>query len=297
MKYKAIRDGINAAEKKSFHWIAELDELKLIVFSDHHRGSRDGADDFLPCEDTYLRALQYYLENQFTLVLLGDVEEFWENEPAVVMKSYQNVLNLEREFHLRNRLFRIWGNHDDLWQFPDQVKAFFGKNFKGLQVFEAIQLEIQNKGAFLGKILFLHGHQGTIFSAKLAGLSKFFVQFFWRPIQRLFKIPLSTPSKDKKLRYKTDRAMDFWASIRNKYLIVSGHTHQYIFGSYAIEDQDAKPCYFNTGCCSYGNGNISGLEISNNKIRLIEWTKHDNEPYYFAKADLSEIFQRCSSDS
>lgn len=293
MKYRAIRDGINSSETDRFQWVADIDEFKLIVFSDHHRGKRDGADDFLPCEATYLNALNYYLQNGYNLLLLGDVEELWENQPAEIFSAYENVLLAEREFHLRNRFFKIWGNHDDLWQFPDQVKSFFHKLFPGLKVFESIELQLQKEGNALGSILFLHGHQGTMFSSRFAGISKFFVRFFWRPLQRIFRIPVSTAAKDKGLRYKTDHAMDFWASIRQQQFIVCGHTHQYIFGSYVLEDMDAKPCYFNTGCCSYGNGNISGLEISNGKIRIIEWQPDSSEPYYITKAPLEDLFARC----
>lgn len=293
MKYKDIRDGINNSKKKGLQWIVELEDLKLIVFSDHHRGKRDGADDFLPCEKTYLKALNYYLKNGYALLLLGDVEELWENSAGEVMQSYKNVLFAEREFHLRNRFIKIWGNHDDMWQFPNKVKAHFKNIFPGLQVFESVDLEIHQQGEILGNILFVHGHQGTMMSSKFANISKFFVRYFWRPAQRLFKIPVSTAAKHEGLRNKTDYAMDLWAGIRKRQLIVCGHTHQYIFGSYVLDKPDSKPCYFNTGCCSYGNGNISGLEISNQKIRIIEWKAEDSEPYYVTKAPLTELFQRC----
>ena len=31
------------------------------------------------------------------------------------------------------------------------------------------------------------------------------------------------------------------------------------------------PCYFNTGCCSFGDGDITGLEISGGALRLVRW--------------------------
>lgn len=293
MKYKSIRNGVNTAQEKAFEWHADIDELKLIVFSDLHRGKRDGADDFLPCEKTYQNALQYYLSRGYNLMLLGDVDELWENQPQEVLKSYNNVLLLEREFYLRNRLFRIWGNHDDLWSIDESFKFHFKKMFPEFKVFESIALTVNKHEESIGNILFLHGHQGTLMSSRFAGFSKFFVQIFWRPIQRLFKIKLNTAAKDQGLRYKTDKAMDFWASIRSRQLIVCGHTHQYIFGSTIFDDGDDKPCYFNTGCCSYGNGNISGLEISNGKIRIVEWEPQSAEPYYVHKESLETIFNRC----
>ncbi|NNE69209.1 MAG: hypothetical protein HKN29_02470, partial [Rhodothermales bacterium] len=60
----------------------------LIIFSDQHKGARDGADDFRKAERAYNAALAYYLELGHTLVELGDVEELWEETPGVVIDRY-----------------------------------------------------------------------------------------------------------------------------------------------------------------------------------------------------------------
>jgi hypothetical protein len=39
-----------------------------------------------------------------------------------------------------------------------------------------------------------------------------------------------------------------------------------------------KPVYFNSGCCCFGDGTITGIEISEGFIRLIKWTKKNNFP-------------------
>jgi hypothetical protein len=37
-----------------------------------------------------------------------------------------------------------------------------------------------------------------------------------------------------------------------------------------------KPTYFNSGCCCYSDGDITGIEIADGCIRLIKWkTKND----------------------
>ena len=33
-----------------------------------------------------------------------------------------------------------------------------------------------------------------------------------------------------------------------------------------------KPSYFNTGCCCFSNGDITGIEIADGYIRLIKWS-------------------------
>ena len=61
--------------KSQYVEIEDPAKLKIIVFSDHHRGVKDRADDFLKCKRAYHAALGWYLEGGFQLVLLGDVED------------------------------------------------------------------------------------------------------------------------------------------------------------------------------------------------------------------------------
>ena len=99
----------------------DLTTAKIIVFSDHHKGSRDGADDFRGCERAYAAALAYYLEEGFRLIALGDAEELWECSPQEVVKAYPEVLELEGAFHAAGRYDRFWGNHDLDWSHPSEV--------------------------------------------------------------------------------------------------------------------------------------------------------------------------------
>ena len=31
-------------------------------------------------------------------------------------------------------------------------------------------------------------------------------------------------------------------------------------------------CYFNTGCCRFDDGDITGLELEDGRLRLVKWT-------------------------
>ncbi|MDH3710808.1 MAG: hypothetical protein OER04_13015, partial [Cyclobacteriaceae bacterium] len=86
---KHIFKALDKAYRNALQIESETDDLKWIIFSDHHRGVRDGADDFLACEGTYIKALQYYHQKGYILLLLGDVEEFWENTFRRVLSSYK----------------------------------------------------------------------------------------------------------------------------------------------------------------------------------------------------------------
>jgi hypothetical protein len=105
-----------------------------------------------------------------------------------------------------------------------------------------------------------------------------------------------------------------WSSEQQDLLLITGHTHQPVFESlthverlqrdrqqalyelnpawaealqneieWRKEQQNewptdylkTKPTYFNTGCCCYSDGDITGIEITDGSIRLIKWKTKD----------------------
>lgn len=336
------QDSINAAldrargaaqdEPIEFH----LSQDRWVILSDQHKGARDGADDFQQCEEAYNSALGHYLELGFKLVALGDVEELWENRPRRVLKSYGLTLELESSYHQASRYLRVWGNHDDDWEFEGNVRRHLHRIFPGLIVREALVLSVLDDGQNeLGTIFLVHGHQGTTFSDRYRGISRIPVRYLWRPFQRLTRMRSTTPATDWSLRQAHNIAMYRWAEQQTKTILIAGHTHRPVFRSQdhvtvlaqKLEDlraqsapapevaamrallehvkaQDGhmgveappvpmeKPCYFNSGCCSYSDGDVTGIEMSEGKIRLVRWPDNagDPRPELLAEADLAEVF-------
>jgi hypothetical protein len=52
-----------------------------------------------------------------------------------------------------------------------------------------------------------------------------------------------------------------------------------------------NPCYFNTGCCSFSDGDITGIEIENGRIRLIKWDLEDLSRELLQETRLADIFR------
>jgi UDP-2,3-diacylglucosamine pyrophosphatase LpxH len=324
--------------KPSYTLSAELDSLKLIAFSDLHRGARDGADDFQCCERAFNAALAYYFRAGYTLCLLGDIEELWECQAGTVVSKYQHSYELERKFREEGRYIRISGNHDDLWEDPKAVKRYLGPVGLDGPVWRSLRLEVLDGGARLGEIFFLHGHQGTNDSDKWSGLSRLFIRYVWRNIQRLTHKASTTPAKDWVLRQNHDTAMYRWALSKrdNGLMLFSGHTHRPVFASESLVDQLTRrlkeqrtddpqylekrraleaelewvrasefqtpkaiemeaPCYFNTGCCSYEDGDVTGLEIANGQVNLVRLPNDAERPIpqvlNKAPADLRLCFE------
>jgi UDP-2,3-diacylglucosamine pyrophosphatase LpxH len=315
-----------------------IDQARFIIFSDLHRGVRDGADDFLRCETAYSAALGYYLESGYTLIVLGDAEELWECRPAPVVAAYRATLQLEAEFHKQNRYYRMYGNHDDFWEQESGVLRLLGPIFGTmLPVRENLRILIDGGPTAACEFFLVHGHQGDFLSDQARTVSKFLVRYLWRPIQRLTKIKLTTPAKDFTLRDDLSTAIYRWAEQKNGMVLIAGHTHLPVFESKdylsRIEEQlEAartagdiaevaelraqlelaraktreqggqgfsmhRPSYFNTGCCSFSDGDVTGIEIADGAIRLVRWPDDAGNPRakVLQEAKLLDVFKAVSA--
>jgi hypothetical protein len=341
---RRIKEGLERSHKNALQMDLDLDQAKLVIFSDHHKGAGDNADDFRQCQMAYHAAMGYYLESGFTLVDLGDVEELWENWPQPVLDTYPWTLQLENEFHTSGRYWRFWGNHDDLWRDNEnQVPKFLGPIFGDLEVWESLRLSVKKNSNDLGELYLAHGHQGTLDSDRFGWLSRIFVRYVWRRIQRATNIRTSTPATDWRLRHRHDIAMYNWAAEKVGIILIAGHTHHPIFPprqqgarlksifedlqeqrsvkSATGEDLSQleqsmaetraeleyvraleqrlpmdKPCYLNSGCCSFSDGHITGIEITGGQIRLVTWPNEKGEPKprILDTADLETMLQEVS---
>jgi UDP-2,3-diacylglucosamine pyrophosphatase LpxH len=233
---QAIAKGLTRAYDATKPEPVELAQLRVVVISDLHRGARDGADDFERAEAAYSAALGWYLEERYQLFLLGDVEELWENDlEEVVPDSYRALLDLEAKFASERGgpgLRRFWGNHDLDWKDQKKVKRKLGTFLPGVPAQEALILDVQDGSEPIGRLFFVHGHQGTDFSERFQFISRFFVRRVWRKVQRSQGWLSTTPAHDYVLRAKHDTAMFRWARGRiregrkgDQPILIAGHTH------------------------------------------------------------------------
>jgi predicted phosphodiesterase len=289
---------------------------KFIVFSDQHKGARDGADDFMLCEPNYLAALDYYYQQGFFLIALGDCEELWENTLSAVKKNQKPALQKEKQFFVVNRGIKLFGNHDLYWQNDPlahfQLKEIFGCD---IPIYEGalLQTTVSNRQV---NIFCTHGHQGDAVSDG-NWFSKFFVSKIWAPLQSLLKINPNTPAYDTQLKTLHNSLMYEWSAAQENLFLITGHTHQPVFESLThierlyrqllfaeqVKDESMvsslqkeiqtrkfeydhispdylklKPSYFNSGCCCFNDGDITGIEIEGDCLRMIKWHTKEGEP-------------------
>lgn len=291
-------------------------EGKIIIFSDQHKGGRDGADDFVLAEPNYLAALEYYNDNGFSFVSLGDCEELWENTLHKVRDSYPKTFEVEQKFVQRQSFVKILGNHDLYWGNDPfawwQLKKIYGEEVK---IYEGLILSVVVDGRPF-YIFCTHGHQGD---AQSDGnwFSKFFVARIWAPFQAYLRINPNTVAYNNEKKTLHNEIMYEWSASQKNMLLITGHTHQPVFVSLthierlykelqiarlnkdeartielekeirkrekefsavSVDYLTMKPSYFNSGCCCFVDGDITGIEIGGGNISLVKWTSKDQEP-------------------
>ena len=296
----------------------------------------------MKAEESYLKALEYYFQNKFLFISLGDNEELWENTLPQVKKHNTITFESEKRFLHQHRFFKVFGNHDLYWDnsplASQQLKSIYGEKLK---VFEGIVIEKDNPvgiqqpavrkkrknifsitapkyseadelptGNCKLTIFLTHGHQGDA-SSDGNWFSKFFVANIWAPLQSYLRINPNTPAYDEDIKTLHNLIMYEWSAKYKNLALITGHTHQPVFESLThperlyrqlgeaikannkeeatkIENEikqrgrdykttpaqylTVKPSYFNSGCCCFRDGDITGIEITYEKIMLIKWS-------------------------
>jgi predicted phosphodiesterase len=292
------------------------DAMPVIIFSDHHKGARDGRDDFGPAESNYLAALDYYNSRKYYYINLGDSEELWENNIFSILKHNKATFDMERLFLERNAYGKIFGNHDLYWANDPFAQASLKKMYgRHVNIHTGIVLRVNLPTGPID-ILCTHGHQGDAQSDGNA-FSKWFVSYIWGPIQAFLDVNTNMPSCNNESKTLHNQYMYEWSAAQQDLVLITGHTHQPVFNSLThlerlyldmekailAKDEETmaniekeipkrkkeydyvnssfrtmKPSYFNTGCCCFSGGTITGLEIAGGDIRLVRWVTENGIP-------------------
>lgn len=273
------------------------DAARYIIFSDQHKGNKSFADDFATNERNYIAALAFYNSQDFHFINLGDSEELWKFGIAEILKNNEPALAAEAAF-FPDRYYKTFGNHDIIWKDPVAVALYLKKYFGiKLPVYEGIILKSTNSQLPL-QIFLTHGHQGDVMSDNNA-ISTWIIAHIWMPLQRYLRMNINVPSKDYTLRNAHNKLMYEWSSGRENLVLVTGHTHKPVFASGKYLDHPSNkietksegenliPSYFNTGCCCYADGDITGIEIADGKIRLIKWYNEEVKPERIVLEEVS----------
>ncbi|MBL0357490.1 MAG: metallophosphoesterase family protein [Chitinophagaceae bacterium] len=307
----------------------DVTNARFIILSDQHKGAKNGSDDFMVCEHSYMTALEYYYEQGFHFISLGDEEELWENTVWPVKANNKESTALQKKFLQQQRFTKVYGNHDTFWN----NDPFAGMHLKSMydgpvKIYEAVVLQLK-AGESKVTIFLTHGHQGDGQSDS-NWFSAWFTGRVWAPLQSYLNLNPNVPSASDELKTAHNLFMYQWSEQEHNPVLITGHTHQPVFASLThLENlykklavarstmdevlistlnkkirfkqnefdfvigsySNMKPYYFNSGCCCFMDGDITGIEIADGMIRLIKWNKTETnaERIVLDEMELKEL--------
>ncbi|AEJ20172.1 metallophosphoesterase [Gracilinema caldarium] len=303
---------------------------RYVILSDLHMGDGGTRDDLKPNQTILETALeQYYLDNNFILILNGDIEDLNKFDLPSIQKAWPKLYSIFNRFAQVGRLRKIVGNHD---------LALIREKEYPYPLLHALNLV---KDEIV--ISIFHGHQASKLFSSFDYISEFIVRYMAKPLH----IKNASIAHHSKRRFSTERKI--YRAARNMGIIaITGHTHRPLFESlskydslrwsieellreYAVADLEHRtqikalidlyrseleriskngkkkeishslystdallvPCLFNSGCAT-GKHGITAIELDGGNITLVHWTQKGKNRLYIEKEALYK--DRCNGD-
>ena len=204
--------------------------------------------------------------------ILGIGVAYTTNKINPTMASDQRIINLLKKFYDEDRLYRLIGNHDMVYQKQKYVEkhlyTYFdkvtGKDqplFPGITFTEGLILEHETSKQ---EIFMLHGHQADWWNYRAWKFNRFMVRALWRQLQIFGIGDPTSPAKNFKELIKVERRTKKWIQENDNLLTIIGHTHRPRF------PKPGEIAFFNDGSCVHPRS-ITGIEIEKGCISLIKW--------------------------
>ena len=260
------------------------DDSKIVFISDVHRGNGGYEDSLRMNKNIYKAALNYYYNNNYTLIELGDGDELWKNSNILdIAYNYNDIFKILGKFYNEKRLYLLYGNHDMVKSKSDfilkQKKIYnnIGKNFPSemINLYSKVKFyecAVLNYEPLNKNILAFHGHQVDTMNCQLWRISRFLVRYLWSFLEGVggMKAPTS-PASNYDKGDTIDRILNK-LSQKEKTMIICGHTHNDRF------PRPGEGLYFNDGCCVFPSS-ITTIEITGGEISLVIWRIEVNNEY------------------
>lgn len=248
------------------------DSSRFVLMSDCHRGQGNAADNFLPNQNLFFGALEYYNKKGFTYIELGDGDELWENRRMKpIIEVHSDAFWMMKQFYEDGRLHMMYGNHDIV----KSKKKYWKKHcasyycecerkdvtlFPDLEVKQSILLKHEEKKH---QILLIHGHQGELLNDRLWPLARFLVRYVWRSLELVGVLDPTSAGNSHKIKDRIEKRLDGFARETHQ-IVIAGHTHRPFFS------EPGEGYYFNDGSCVHPRC-ITCIEIEDDRISLVKW--------------------------
>ena len=345
---RRIGKGLTEAHGRAGRRDIELSDLRAVVFSDHHRGVGDGADDFRALRARVLRRAGLVPRAGLRAVAAGRRRGAVGEQPAQGHEALRERARAGAPVRRPPAALLRQPRHGVAQQ-SLRRRSSWPATFRAPRSEEAVRVVITGSGEPLGTLFLVHGHQGTtrqrqppggavlapgralrlgdaaaahVLRQHLAGqrrpscAASTTVRWrrgptpmpsasSWWPATRTGPSsptagrrtwrprpgPAERPTSRRRPAATTSRRRAAPARWRWRASCATTTTEPV-----ALE----RPSYFNTGCCSFGDGDVTALEFSDEQVRLVRWlddgggvAAHPLEP----ARDLTEIFGRVTGQA
>lgn len=243
---------------------------KFVIMSDCHRGQGNNGDNFLPSQNLFFGAMEYYYDNGFTYIELGDGDELWENRKmSPIIQAHSDAFWMMSRFYQENRLYMLYGNHDIVKSRKSYTKKHCNDYycdsagrcmplFPGIRIPQSLILEDGDQRLFL-----VHGHQGSLLNDRLWPLARFLVRYLWRPLELVGFLAPTGAGRPNEKKERIEKELASFANSKRQ-IMIAGHTHRPVF------PQPGEGYYFNDGSCVHPRC-ITAIEIQDGQITLVKW--------------------------
>jgi UDP-2,3-diacylglucosamine pyrophosphatase LpxH len=199
-----------------FDHIASLDISggeKVLVISDFHMGNGSRSDDLNKNAHLLTEILEdYYLPNDYYLVLNGDIEELQRFSLSAVRRQWKKLYSVFDRFAEKGRLYKNLGNHDE--------SLIFEKKYP-YNLFNAVHIETGILPVYV-----FHGHQSSKVYNKYNHLIRLGLRYLLKP----FGIRNISSARSPYRRFFVEKQA-YQFSLENNCVSIIGHTHRPLFES------------------------------------------------------------------
>lgn len=279
---KRLRKAYEKADRVAFD-----NSSKIVFMSDCHRGDNSLSDEFAKNQTIYYYALNYYFDQGYTYIELGDGDEVWEHKHfSHIRYAHSDVFLMLRNYYETGRLYMLYGNHNiryskkhwikkDLESFYDEYLGQETALMPNIKIHEGLVLKHIDTEQ---ELFCIHGHQGDFWNDQFYLLNRFLMRYFWRFMHVVGFTNPASPAKNVHKRHKIEKRIGKWIQ-ESGIMTIIGHTHRPKF------PKVGEVPYFNDGCCVHPR-NITSMEIVNGEIQLVSWRiqPHDSGILYIDRS-------------